>query len=109
QHLAEMKQSLAILQPSWNRDFNMIPMRGSFTRGILASLHTKTEKSKAELVDLYTEYYKSHPFVHVSSESPDLKQVVNTNQVVMSLEKHGDYLHVVVVIDNLVKGASGQA
>ncbi len=109
QHLAEMQQSIFALQPTWSKEINIIPMRGNFTRGILASVHTKIEWGEAELQDLYTSYYKTHRFVHIVVENPDLKQVINTNQVAMHLEKHGEYLHVVTVIDNLIKGASGQA
>lgn len=109
QHLREITHSLKQLQPDWTHPLPFIPQRGAFTRGILATAYTKFEGSLSAAVDLYRDYYAEHPFTHVSSVNIDLKQVVNTNKCFVYLEKHGDHLMVVSVIDNLLKGASGQA
>ncbi|TAJ13241.1 N-acetyl-gamma-glutamyl-phosphate reductase [Marinilabiliaceae bacterium JC017] len=109
QHLAEISETLKGLQADFSDSINFIPMRGNFSRGILASVYLDVDMSEAEAVELYKEYYKSHPFVHVVNKSPDVKLVVNTNKALLHVEKHGDKIHVVSVIDNLLKGASGQA
>jgi len=109
QHLDEINQGLQQLQPSIEAKIMMIPQRGAFTRGILASSVTKSDKSIEVLRELFFDYYKEHPFVHLSTKSIDLKQVVNTNKCLLYLEKHGDELLIVSIIDNLLKGASGQA
>lgn len=109
QHLAEIGQSLLHLQPGFAHALNFIPLRGSFTRGIFASLYTYTEMSEPELIQLYQDYYQDHPFVFISPNNPDLKQVVNTNKAILYLEKHGDKVLIISLIDNLLKGASGQA
>ncbi|PZQ89274.1 MAG: N-acetyl-gamma-glutamyl-phosphate reductase [Flavobacterium johnsoniae] len=109
QHLAEIKQSLNSLQEDFGKEILFLPNRGEFTRGIFATLYTKTSKSKEELIDLYQTYYKEHPFVWVTVEDISLKMVVQTNKCILSLEKKGDYLLVTSIIDNLLKGASGQA
>jgi N-acetyl-gamma-glutamyl-phosphate reductase len=109
QHLNEINQSLKSLQGGFNKVINFIPFRGDFTRGIFASIYLKSSISLDEAVKLYENYYKDHPFTHVSKENPNLKQVVNTNNAIVYLEKHGDTLLIVSMIDNLLKGASGQA
>lgn len=109
QHLGEINESLKQLQNNFSSDINFIPYRGNFTRGILASVYTDSKLSVDEAKKLYKDYYKSHPFVTVSEKNPDVKQVVNTNKCILHLEKHGNKLHVQSVIDNLTKGASGQA
>ena len=109
QHLAEINQSLKQLQPSLDREIIMIPQRGSFARGIFATLVLKSDQSLETLQQLFAKYYKEHPFVHISSKNIDLKQVVNTNKCLLYLEKQGDQLLIVSIIDNLLKGASGQA
>ncbi len=109
QHLGEIKESLAQLQLNFNKQVNFIPYRGNFTRGILASVYTVCEKSIEEIVGLYKEYYKDHPFTTVSDNPVHLKQVVNTNKCLLYLQKHNNQLLITSVIDNLVKGASGQA
>ncbi|HAQ17797.1 MAG TPA: N-acetyl-gamma-glutamyl-phosphate reductase [Prolixibacteraceae bacterium] len=109
QHLGEIRQSLKQLQPDFNFDINFIPVRGNHTRGIFASVYTKFDGSLEEAVQLYQDYYESHPFVFVSKSNPDLKQVVNTNKAIVYLEKHGNKLMILSVTDNLLKGASGQA
>lgn len=115
QHLREIRASVQTLQPNFDesRSIHFVPMRGNFTRGILASVYGKCPESQDVMRSLYKEYYAEHPFVHIaygeSDSEPDVKQVVNTNKCVLSVQKHGDMLHVVSVIDNLLKGASGQA
>ena len=109
QHLAEINQTLKTLQPGWNNLLNFVPIRGNFTRGILIAAYTKTEIDLDQAKQLYQEFYAAHPFVFLSADNPDVKQVLNTNKCVLHLKKHGDILLAVSVIDNLIKGASGQA
>ncbi len=109
QHLAEITQSVTQLQNNFASEINFIPYRGNFTRGILAAVYVKSELSLEEAKQLFKNYYKSHPFVTVSEKNPDIKQVVNTNKCILSIEKHGNKLLIQSVIDNLTKGASGQA
>ncbi len=109
QHLDEIKQSFKQLQSNFNDDVNFIPIRGNHTRGIFASVYTKYDGTLEDAVSLYSHYYAPHPFVFVSAENPDVKQVINTNKAVLYLEKHNNKLMILSVIDNLTKGASGQA
>lgn len=109
QHLLEIGQSLERWQSDFNKEINFIPFRGNFTRGILATIYMDTDLSEEELVMLFKNYYEQHPFVFISDENIDVKQVVNTNKGLIHLEKHGKKAFIQVVIDNLVKGASGQA
>ena len=109
QHLAEIRQSLAQLQPGFDKALNFIPVRGDFTRGIFASLYTDCPLSETELYELYEHHYLEAPFTLVTRENPDLKQVVNTNKCLVHLEKHGNKAFIISMIDNLLKGASGQA
>jgi N-acetyl-gamma-glutamyl-phosphate reductase len=109
QHVAEVNQSLKQMQSSFNGQLHFVPWRGDFTRGIFVSSTITTSKSLDELVSLYHQYYSNHPFTIVSDSSIDLKSVVNTNKCLIALEKVGDKLVVHSAIDNLLKGASGQA
>lgn len=109
EHLAEISQSILKLQPGFAQATVMVPQRGSFTRGIHASITLKTTVDAESLRELFESYYSAHPFVHLSTKPIDLKQVVNTNKCVLYLEKQKDQLMIVSVIDNLLKGASGQA
>ncbi len=109
QHLGEIGESLLQLQPKNDVDLSFIPWRGDFTRGIFISSTLHCDLSLEEMNVLYTEFYKGHPFTHVSKDPIFLKQVVNTNKAVLQLEKAGSKLVVHSVIDNLLKGASGQA
>jgi N-acetyl-gamma-glutamyl-phosphate reductase len=109
QHLKEINQSIKSLQNNFSKAINFIPFRGDFTRGIFATLHTKCKLTIEEAYKIYEDYYKDHPFTHISKVNPDLKQVVNTNNSIIYLEKHDDYLLIVSMTDNLLKGASGQA
>ncbi|MET0635878.1 MAG: N-acetyl-gamma-glutamyl-phosphate reductase [Chitinophagaceae bacterium] len=109
QHLAEIGESLLQLEPDGGIDLNFVPWRGDFTRGIFVSSTIATDLSAVELFVLFNDYYSGHPFVAVSKEPIFLKQVVNTNKVVIQLEKAGNKLVVHSALDNLLKGASGQA
>jgi len=109
QHLKEIGQSLKSLQPSHEKKINFIPYRGDFTRGIIASVYIKSDLSQEAADKLYRDYYKDAAFTHVASENIDLKQVVNTNNALVFVEKHEDTLLIISIIDNLLKGASGQA
>lgn len=109
QHLNEIGESLLQLDHTFSSSLNFIPQRGDFTRGILASLYTETELTAEELNTLYRDYYAAHEFTHVSHKNIDLKQVVNTNKALVYVEKHGNKAFIISIIDNLLKGASGQA
>ncbi|RZT95943.1 N-acetyl-gamma-glutamyl-phosphate reductase [Ancylomarina subtilis] len=109
QHLAEIEESLCKLQNSFKQAVNFIPVRGNFSRGILASVYTQCHWSLIEAMVHYQNYYQDHPFVVISDVNTDVKQAVNTNKCILHLEKHGDKLLIVSTIDNLLKGASGQA
>lgn len=109
QHLKEICMNVLKLQPDYGGAVDFIPVRGDFARGILASVHVKSDLSQEEAVALYSDFYQDAAFTHVFPGNVDLKQVVNTNKCLLSIEKHGDRLLVNSVIDNLLKGASGQA
>ena len=109
QHLKEICRNLGLLQPGFCAPVQFVPMRGDFARGIFASLTTDCPLSGAEALDLYRDYYAGAAFTFVSDRPTDLKQVVNTNKCIVVPEKHGDTLVLTSVIDNLLKGASGQA
>lgn len=111
QHLAEIRQNLARTGKSEEPVVNFVPMRGDFTRGIFASVYTKAAEgwSQEDYQRLYNDYYSQSPFVFHSSEGISLKEVVNTNKGLVHVELHNGYVHISSAIDNLVKGASGQA
>ena len=109
QHLDEIGQSVRQLQPGFDKNLNFIPVRGNFARGIFASTYTKCPLSVGEAKALYSEFYKNAAFTFVADKNPDMKQVVNTNKAIIYVEKHGENLLIISMIDNLLKGASGQA
>ena len=109
QHLREIRRSLQCLQPDFAADLNFLPLRGDFTRGIFASLYTRSSLTEADAYQLYQAFYQEAPFVVISPDNPSLKQTINTNKCILHLEKHGDKLLIVSLIDNLLKGAAGQA
>jgi len=109
QHLGEIGQSLLQLQPAGEIDLNFVPWRGDFTRSIFISSTIKCDKSAAELTGLYKDFYADHPFTSISDDPIFLKQAVNNNKAVIQLETSGGKLVVHSAIDNLLKGASGQA
>lgn len=108
QHLGEISETLSDLQGN-SSQLMFLPVRGDFTRGIYATAYTAFEGSLEEAYALYEDMYKDDPFTQVSKKEIHLKQVVNTNQCFIHLHKHDGYLLVTSVIDNLIKGASGQA
>lgn len=111
QHLKEIKQTLWQLQPDFSGIVNFVPVRGDFPRGIMASVYVDSQLTEEEAQALYSAYYKTAAFTHVcpAGMAADLKQVVNTNKAILALEKHDGKLLIVSMIDNLLKGASGQA
>lgn len=109
QHITEITESLSALQPGLKSEIVFVPQRGNFARGILASVLVKSELSAAELNELYTTYYASHPFVTISANEIDLKQVVNTNRCFLHIDVSNGHVLITSAIDNLLKGASGQA
>jgi N-acetyl-gamma-glutamyl-phosphate reductase len=109
QHLQEIGQSLRQLQQGFDKAVNFIPVRGNFSRGIYATSYTNSDLTLEEAKDLYKKFYSDAAFTFVVDKNPDMKQVVNTNKGIVYLEKHGDKLLIVSMIDNLLKGASGQA
>ncbi|UXP31327.1 N-acetyl-gamma-glutamyl-phosphate reductase [Reichenbachiella agarivorans] len=109
QHLGEINQSIQQLQDGYAGDVKFIPVRGNFTKGIFASVYTHCTVDEKEVVAAYKEFYKDAKYVHVLDYAPDMKQVVNTNKCLIHVEKHGDTVLVTSCIDNLIKGASGQA
>ncbi|GAB3894024.1 N-acetyl-gamma-glutamyl-phosphate reductase [Spirosoma agri] len=109
QHLTEIRQSLTTLDPDFTHAINFIPYRGDFTRGIMANVYTPFTGTLDEANELYHTFYANHPFTHVSAASVDVKQVVGTNKCFLHLELHDGQLLITSVIDNLTKGAAGQA
>ncbi|MBF9253607.1 N-acetyl-gamma-glutamyl-phosphate reductase [Pontibacter sp. 172403-2] len=109
QHLREVGKTLQQLQPETQPDIHFIPYRGPFARGIFITAYLETDLTLEQAQDIYRQYYSSHPFVVMSAQTPDLKQVVNTSKCVLHLQKHGQQLVITSIIDNLLKGAAGQA
>ena len=109
QHLNEIVQSLAQLQGNQNAEVNFVPWRGDFTRGIFVTSVVSADLSLEALYDLYNAYYEGHAFTHVSKNNIDIKQVVNTNKCIIHIEKQGNKIAIHSVVDNLLKGAVGQA
>ena len=113
QHLAEIKQNLKRVMPGEGREpkVNFVPLRGDFARGIFASVYTKAKEgmSQEDYRRLYEDYYAESPFVFHSNEGISMKEVVNTNKGLVHVELHDGYVHIASAIDNLVKGAAGQA
>jgi N-acetyl-gamma-glutamyl-phosphate reductase len=109
QHLGEIGQSLSQLQKNTNFDISFVPWRGDFTRGIFISSQVKCDFSLEEIKKIYKDFYEEHTFTHVSDGPIFLKQVVNTNKCIVQIEKAGNKVVIHSTIDNLLKGASGQA
>ena len=108
QHLGEISESINELQGSATQ-MHFLPQRGDFTRGIFATAYSAFDGSIEEAVALYTDYYVNDPFTHVSKQEIALKQVINSNNCFLHLHLHEGTLLITSVIDNLIKGASGQA
>ena len=109
QHIAEIRQTLTTLQPGFSEPVHFVPWRGDFTRGIFVTSVVTTTGDTSVLSKLYREYFENHPFVVISEEAIDLKQVVNTNKCLIQIERQGQTVAIHSAIDNLLKGASGQA
>ena len=109
QHLGEINESVKQLQKEQTNDIIFIPNRGDFSRGIFATLYTEFDGSLEDAKTIYKDFYKDAKFTFVSDDAIHLKQVVNTNKCIIHLHKHGNKLLITSVIDNLLKGASGQA
>lgn len=109
QHLKEISRSIKQLQSGFSETINFVPWRGDFTRGIFVSSCITTETSIEDLMKIYSDFYTDHPFTIVSADTIDLKQVINTNKCLIGLEKENNKLVVHSALDNLLKGASGQA
>lgn len=109
QHLKEIKMTLREKQPGLYAEISFIPVRGDFARGIFAMTTLDTSLSEEEVKKIYSDYYKDEPFTHFTDRNIDLKQVVNTNKALIQVVKHEGELLVISAIDNLLKGASGQA
>jgi N-acetyl-gamma-glutamyl-phosphate reductase len=107
--LGEIRQSLAQLQPGFRSSINFIPVRGNFARGIFATAYLNSAMELDEAQRIYGEYYGNHPFTFLVDTNPDLKQAVNTNKCLIHLQKIEGKLFIISIIDNLLKGASGQA
>ncbi|WP_339885002.1 N-acetyl-gamma-glutamyl-phosphate reductase [Polaribacter vadi] len=109
QHLGEINQTVKQLQAGFKSEINFMPNRGNFSRGIFATTYTKFDGSLNDAKKMYQEYYKDAAFTFVSDDEIHMKQVVNTNKCIIQLAKHDNKLLITSVIDNLLKGASGQA
>lgn len=109
QHLKEIRRTLQAIQPAFGGGVHFVPVRGDYPRGIWITSYLDCALSLDEAYALYEAYYEGHPFTHVSRKQIDLKQVVNTNKVLVQLEKQDNKLVIHSIEDNLIKGASGQA
>ena len=109
QHLNEIGRNVQLLGRPNAEGLNFLPLRGPFARGIFVSTYVDTNASAQELRELFADFYRDAAFTHVTDTNPNLKQVVNTNKGLVYVEKHGDKALVLSMIDNLLKGASGQA
>ena len=109
QHLGEINQNIEILQQDFKHDVNFVPNRGNFSRGIFATAYTRFEAGLEDAQKLFKDFYEDAAFTFVSDKEIFLKQVVNTNKCLIHLQKHQDKLLITTAIDNLLKGASGQA
>jgi N-acetyl-gamma-glutamyl-phosphate reductase len=109
QHLLEINQTVQELSPGYDGRVLFIPQRGCFARGIFVTAYAQCDKSLEEVQRIYADYYRDAVFTHVVTKSPDMKQVVNTNKAVVYVEKYEDQLLMISCIDNLLKGAVGQA
>ena len=109
QHLMEVKQTFSHLKSDFSENILFVPYRGNFSRGILITAYFPFEGTLEEAENAYNDYYKSAAFVHISNENTNLKQVVDTNKCLLHLELKSGQLIITSAIDNLLKGASGQA
>lgn len=109
QHVPEICQSLKQVQGELDAEIDFIPYRGDFARGIFATQVVKTDIPIEQIVEAYKAFYKNAPFTHYVDNAIDMKQVVNTNKALVHCDKFGNKLLITSTIDNLLKGAVGQA
>ncbi|MDD6842203.1 MAG: N-acetyl-gamma-glutamyl-phosphate reductase [Prevotellaceae bacterium] len=109
QHVPEIRQSLTQVQGYLDADIDFIPYRGDFARGIFATAVVKTDKPIEEVIEGYKQFYADAAFTHYVDKAIDMKQVVNTNKALVHCDKYGNKLLITSTIDNLLKGAVGQA
>lgn len=109
QHIKEIYQNLKLLQENFQQRIFFIPYKGNFTRGLFTTIYVRSSRSLIEIEDIYKAFYKHHPFTHLSENSIQIKQVINTNKCLLHIDKENGFLIISSVIDNLLKGASGQA
>ncbi|MCC4213705.1 N-acetyl-gamma-glutamyl-phosphate reductase [Leeuwenhoekiella parthenopeia] len=109
QHMGEINQTVKQLQGAFDNEIFFLPNRGNFSRGIFATAYTSFEGDLAEAKKIYEDFYADAPFTFISDSEVHMKQVVNTNKCLIHLHKHGNQLLITSCIDNLLKGASGQA
>ena len=109
QHLLEINQTIQELHPGYDGRVLFIPQRGCFARGIFVTAYAKCDVSIEDVQSIYSQYYADAAFTHFTTKSPDMKQVVNTNKALVYVEKYEDQLLMISCIDNLLKGAVGQA
>ena len=109
QHIAEIRQSLAQVQGHLDVDIDFIPYRGDFARGIFCTAVIKTKAPADDVIEAYKEFYADAAFTHYSDKAIDLKQVVNTNKALVHVDCFDGKILVTSAIDNLLKGAVGQA
>lgn len=109
QHLLEINQTVQELRPGYDGRVLFIPQRGCFARGIYVTAYARCTAPLEQVRQAYEDYYRDAAFTHVVAKSPDMKQVVNTNKAVVYVERHEDQLLMICCIDNLLKGAVGQA
>ena len=107
--MPEILQVLRAMQQSFDSQIHMLPMRGSFSRGIMAVSYLDCPLELTEIIRIYSEYFADHNFTFITSKIPDLKDVVNTNKCIIHLDKIGGKLLITAVIDNLLKGGAGNA
>ena len=109
QHIAEIRQSLTQIQGCLDASIDFIPYRGNFARGIFCTAVVKTQASAEDVIAAYKDFYRDAAFTHYSDKAIDLKQVVNTNKALVHVDCFEGKILVTSAIDNLLKGAVGQA
>jgi N-acetyl-gamma-glutamyl-phosphate reductase len=109
QHEKEIRESILQLQGNFSYQLDLVPQRGAFTRGIYCVTYLEAAYDTAEITDIYSDYFKEHPFVHLVPFEVDVKQVVNTNNCFMNVMLMRNKVVIVSAIDNMIKGAAGQA
>jgi len=109
QHVGEVRQKLQQLDPDFEYNLDFIPMRGDFTRGIFITAYTPFGGTEEAAIELYQRFYQDAAYTYISEHPIDLKQAVNTNKCLIHVQKQDNKLLITSILDNLLKGASGQA